>query len=178
VAYTLGCTPAPLTFTIRPKLQWQVVLTLAWFAFIGYRVYLHDWNGIGEPDRIFDTILLGFVSLGAVLALIRRERVEIYSSELVWRKTYFGFTRSTAAPLNDVLGAQWNEGQQRGRQGKGPDYVEFFLASGDTVKACYGFTFDDFDRFREDIRSMFPDVVKRWGAASVRSKDLTLLNLS
>jgi hypothetical protein len=111
------------------------------------------------------------------MSFIRRERVEIYSEQMVWRKTYFGITRSKAAPLADVLGAEWSEGEERHRRGKGPDYVEFFLPSG-SVKACYGFTFDDFDRMREDIRTMFPQLIDRWGHGTVRSKEFTLLNLS
>lgn len=111
------------------------------------------------------------------MAFIRRERIEIYSDQMVWRKTYFGITRSNAAPLDDILGAEWNEGEQRGRQGKGPDYVEFYLPDR-SVKACFGFTFDDFDRMCEDIRTMYPQLINRWGKSTVRSKTLTLLNLS
>ncbi len=176
--YTLGCSPAPLTFTIRPKLQWQVLLALVWLTFVGYQIFANDWRRLGIPDRLFETAIYALISLGALLSFIRRERVEVYPDQMVWSRTYFGYNRSNAVPLNDVLGAQWNEGEQKGRQGKGPDYVEFFLASGASVKACYGFTFDDFDRFREDIRSMYPDVIKRWGQATTRSRDLTLLNLS
>src|SRR5512146_137834 len=153
VPYTVGCTPAPLTFTIRPKMQWQALLALAWLAFVGYQLYTHDLRRIAEPESIFDTVVFALVSLGAVLTLIRRERIEVYSEQMVWRKTYFGFTRSTSAPLNDVMGAEWNEGQDR-RGGKAPDYVNFYLADGRTVTGCIGFTFEDFDRFREDIRSM------------------------
>lgn len=47
-----------------------------------------------------------------------------------------------------------------------------------SVKACYGFTFDDFDKMRQDIGRMYPELMKRWGRSTVRSKDLTLLNLS
>lgn len=176
--YTVGCTPAPLTFTIRPKMQWQSLLTLAWFAFIGYEFFVHHrWNRLAAPDQIFDTIMYSLVSLGALVALIRRERIEVYSEQMVWRKTYFGFTTSTSAPLNDVMGAEWNEGKDR-RGGKAPNYVSFYLADGRTITGCIGLTFDDFDRFREDIRSMFPDVIKRWGRPGVTSKNLTLLNLS
>ncbi len=175
--YSLGCTPAPLTFTIRPKMAWQSLLSLSWFAFTGYQIYVHDWHRLAAPNRIFDTVLYALVSLGALVAFIRRERIEVYSEQMVWRKTYFGFTRSKAAPLNDVLAAEWNEGEDR-RSGKAPDNVKFYLADGRTITACVGFTFDEFDRFREDIRSMFPDLIKRWGNANVASKDLTLLNLS
>ena len=175
--YTVGCTPAPLTFTIRPKMQWQALLALAWLAFVGYRIYVHDWRRIAEPDTIFDTVIFALVSLGALLSFIRRERIEVYSEQMVWRKTYFGLTRSNSAPLNNVMGAEWNEGRNQ-RDGRAPDYVNFYLADGRTIKACIGFTFDDFDRFREDIRSMFPDVIKRWGHSSVTSKSLTLLNLN
>ncbi len=175
--YTVACTPAPLTFTIRPKLQWQSLLTVAWFTFIGYEVYLHDWHRLAAPDRMLDTVLYTLVSLGALLSLIRRERVEIYSEQMIWRKTYFGFTRSNAVPLTEVMGAEWNEGGER-RGGKAPDYVKFYLADGRSIKACFGFTFEDFDRFREDIRTMFPALLKRWGHATVTSNNLTLLNLS
>lgn len=46
------------------------------------------------------------------------------------------------------------------------------------VKAGYTLTFDEFDKFRDEVRSMYPDLYKRWGSSSVRSKDLTLLNLN
>jgi hypothetical protein len=171
--YTVGCTPAPLTFTIRPRFGWQSFLGIAWIFFVGYAVVLGQFR---TPD-LFDYILFSLISFSILLAFIRRERVEIYPDQMVWRKTYIGFTRSKAAPLTDVLGAEWNEGEQHGRQGKGPDYVEFYLSNG-SVKACYGFTFDEFDRMRNDIRSAYPDLVKRWGRSTPRSKTLTLLNLS
>lgn len=174
--YTVSCDPAPLTFTIRPKFDWQYVLSLGWVGFVGYQVFFVGWHKV-LTDNAFDLFAFGLVSFGLLLSFIRRERIEIYPDEIVWRKTYFGFTRSNSAALADVHGAEWCEGEQRGRQGKGPDYVEFYLLTG-SVKACFGFTFEDFDRMREDIRSMYPDVIKRWGRATVRSKDFTLLNLS
>jgi hypothetical protein len=60
---------------------------------------------------------------------------------------------------------------------KTPDHVEFYLPA-EVVKACYGFTFDEFEKMRQEIGSMYPELTKRWGRATVRSKDLTLLNLS
>lgn len=174
--YTVSCTPAPLTFTIRPKFDWQYLLSIAWVCFIGYQVFFVRWRNLRSND-VFDVVIFAVVSFAVVLSLIRRERIEIYSEQMVWSKTYFGITRSNAAPLADVLGAEWNEGEQRGRGGKGPDYVEFYLSNG-SVKACYGFTFDDFERMREDIRSMFPELINRWGRSTVRSKTLTLLNLN
>ena len=47
-----------------------------------------------------------------------------------------------------------------------------------TNRARSGLTFDEFVRMREEIRSMYPALVKRWGQSSVRSKDFTLLNLT
>lgn len=165
-----------MTITIHPKLGWQVLPGVIWIAFVVFRIFAGDWRRLISGDVMINTIFFALLSVAALLSLIRRERVEIYPDQMVWRKTYFGFTRSRSAPLADVLGAEWNEGQQQ-RDGKAPDYVEFYLPAG-TVKACYGFTFDEFDRMREDIRTMYPDLIKRWGRATVRSKDLTLLNLS
>jgi hypothetical protein len=150
------------------------LLTIAWFCFIGYQAFLVHRRDL--PDAL-DIVIFTVISFGVLLSLIRRERIEIYSDQMVWRKTYFGITRSNAAPLADVLGAEWNEGEERGRGGKGPDYVEFYLANG-SVKACYGFKFNEFDRMRQDISTMYPELVKRWGRSTVRSKNLTLLNLS
>jgi hypothetical protein len=45
---------------------------------------------------------------------------------MVWNKTYFGITRSNAAPLADILGADWSEGDHEGRS-KTPDHVEFLF---------------------------------------------------
>jgi hypothetical protein len=176
VPYTVNCNPAPLTFTIRPKFGWQFLLGIGWVSFIGYQIFFLGWSEVSS-DNLFELVIFVTVSFGICMALIRRERIEIYSEQMVWRKTYFGITRSDAAPLDDVLGAEWNEGEQRGRQGKRPDYVEFYLPDR-SVKACFGFSFDDFDRMREDIRTMYPQLVNRWGRAAVRSKDLTLLNLN
>ena len=114
--------------------------------------------------------------MAILLALIRRERIEIYPDRMVWSKTYFGVTRSKTAPLADVLGAEWNEGEQQ-RRFKTPDHVEFYLSTG-SVKACYRFTFDEFDKMRQDIGSMYPELIKTCGRAAVHSKNLTLLNLS
>jgi len=151
------------------------VLSIAWIGFIVYEVSL-GWQKTRSYDP-FDIIVLALVSLSALLSFIRRERIEIYPEQMVWRKTCFGVTRSKAAPLSDVLGAEWNEGAEQGERRKGPDYVEFFLPNG-SVKACYGFTFDDFDKMRNYIRPMYPDVIKRWSQSTIRSKTLTLLNLS
>jgi hypothetical protein len=152
------------------------VLGIAWICFIAYQVVLVGWRETRSYD-VFDLVGLALISFTVFLSFIRRERIEIYPDQMVWRKTYFGFTRSKAAPLSDVLGAEWNEGEQEGRRGKGPDYVEFYLPNG-SVKACYGFTFDDFDRMRNDISPMYPDVIRRWGQSTTRSKTLTLLNLT
>jgi hypothetical protein len=174
MAYSVSCNPAPLTFTIRPRFGWQSMLGIAWICFIVYR--LVGWRGARSYDPL-DLFGLALISFSVLLSFIRRERIEIYPDQMVWRKTYFGLTHSKTAPLSDVLGAEWNEGEQQGRRGKGPDYVEFYLPNG-SVKACYGFTFDDFDRMRNDIRPMYPDVIKRWGRPTTRSKTLTLLNLT
>ena len=173
--YTFSCAPAPLTFTIRPRFDWQFLLSIAWVGFIGYEVFSGGWR-IHSSD-VFDIAIFAFVSVAILLSLIRRERIEIYPDRMVWSKTYFGITRSKAAPLSDVLGAEWNEGDQEGRQSKAPDHVEFYLSTG-SVKACYGFTFEEFEKMRQDIGSMYPALIKRWGRATVRSKNLTLLNLS
>jgi hypothetical protein len=147
---------------------------IGWICFIAYQL-------VGQHEtrsyNLFDWSAFALISISILLSFIRRERIEIYPDQMVWRKTYFGLTSSNTAPLSDVLGAEWNEGEQEGRRGKGPDYVEFYLPNG-SVKACYGFTFDDFDRMRNDIRPMYPDVIKRWGQSTIRSKTLTLLNLS
>jgi hypothetical protein len=176
MAYTVGCSPAPLTFTIRPRLSWQLLLSAGWACIIAYNIYV-TYLRKAWSDLVFDFAILALVSFGILLSFIRRERIEIYPDHIVWNNTYFGFTRSKSAPLADILAIEWNEGDERGRQGKGPDYVEFYLPTG-SVKACFGFTFEDFDKMREDVRTMFPDLVKRWGASTVRSKDLTLLNLT
>lgn len=176
--YSVGCSPAPLTVSITPRYNWQLPLSVAWVGFVGYRVF-EEKGRINHFDYFFDLAFYGLITLGILLSFIRRERIEIYPDQMIWSKTYFGFTQSTSAPVADVLTIEWNEGEQRGhwRQSKGPDYVEFYLSSG-SVKACFGFTFDEFEKMREDIRSMYPDLVKRWGSSTVRSKDFTLLNLS
>lgn len=176
MSYTIDCSPAPLTFNIRPKFDWQLVVGIAWICFIAYEFVFAGWRKIWDYDPL-DLILFALISFSVVLSFIRRERIEIYPDQMIWRKTYFGFTHSKAAPLSDVLAAEWNEGEQEGRRGKRPDYVEFYLPNG-SVKACYGFTFDDFDRMRNAIRGMYPELTKRWGQSTLRSKTLTLLNLS
>lgn len=174
--YTVDCSPAPLTFNIRPKFGWQSLLGIAWICFIAYEISLVSWRKIGSHDP-FNLTMFALISFSVILSFIRRERIEIYPDQMIWRKTYFGFTRSKASPLSDVLAAEWNEGDQEGRRSKGPDYVEFYLPNG-SVKACYGFTFDDFDRMRNEIRGMYPDLIKRWSQSTTRSKTFTLLNLS
>jgi hypothetical protein len=151
------------------------LLSAAWVCFVGHQV-LHGHSRETRSDYIFDIIIFGLVSFGILLSFIRRERIEIYPDQMIWSKTYFAVNRSKAAPLSDILAVEWSEGDQRG-EGKGPDYVEFYLSTG-SVKACFGFGFDDLERMREDIRSMYPDLVKRWGTSSVHSKDFTLLTLS
>lgn len=172
--YTVSCDPAPLTFTIRPRFTWQSVLGVAWACFIAYQIV--GWRE-ERSHNLFNWGIVALMSVIILLSFIRRERIEIYPGRMVWRTTYFGFTHSKTAPLSDVLGAEWYEGDQEGRRGKGPDYVEFYLPNG-SVKACFGFTFDDFDRMRNEIRPMYPDVISRWGQSTTRSKTLTLLNLS
>ena len=174
--YTINYSPAPLTFTIRPRLNWRLLLSVVWLCFIAYRIFLVDLRP-GEADDNFEIIILAFISLGVCLSFFRRERIEFYPDQIIWRTTWFGFTRSKVAPLADVLGAEWNEAEQRGGRSKRQDYVEFFLPAG-SIKACYGLKFEEFDRMREEIRSMYPDLIKRWGQSSSRSQDLTLLNLN
>ncbi len=171
--YTVGCTPAPLTFTVRPRLDWRFFLSIAWACFVGYLAF--PWWKLHPSDGFF-IVTYAAISLVAILSLIRREQIEVYPDQMVWRKTYFGITRSKTAPLADVLGAEWCEGKQRGQRGKGPDYVEFYLPNG-SVKACYGFTFDEFDGMRQEISTMYPELIKRWGRSTVYSKNFTLLNL-
>src|SRR5690348_6392462 len=173
--FTVSCTPAPLTFTIRPRFDWQFLLSIAWVVFIGYELLAGGWSRIRSAD-VFDIVIVASVSMAILLSLIRRERIEIYPDRVVWSKTYFGITRAKVSPLADVLGAEWNEGEQQGRQST-PSHVEFYLPTA-SVKACYGFTFDEFEKMRQDIGTMYPNLIKRWGRATVRSKDLTLLNLS
>lgn len=177
--YTVGCTPAPLTFTIRPKFDWKILVSIGWLSFFGYYAYAAYVTGgkSVHSDNIFNVALFTVAAFAGMLSLIRRERIEVYSEQMIWRKTYFGITRSRSAPLADVLGAEWTEGEQRGRHGKGPDYVEFFLPDR-SVKACFGLSFDEFDRMRGDIGSSFPELIRRWGRPKVRLKDLTLLNLN
>jgi hypothetical protein len=173
--YTVSCTPTPLTFTIRPRFDWQFLLSVAWLGFVGYEVFTGGWR-IHSAD-VFDIVIFASVSVAFLLSLIRRERIEVYPDRMAWSKTYFGITRAKAALLTDILGAEWNEGEQQGRQSKTPDHVEFYLSTG-SVKAGYGLTFDEFEKMRQEIGSMYPELLKRWGRATVRSKNLTLLNLS
>src|SRR5260370_26224749 len=126
--YSVSCTPAPLTLTTRTRFAWQSALGIAWICFVAYQVVI-GWRETRSYD-LFDFVLLSLISFSILLSFIRRERIEIYPDQMVWRKTYFGFTHSKAAPLSDVLGAEWNEGEQAGRRGKGPDYVEFYLPNG------------------------------------------------
>ena len=176
--YTVSCNPAPLTFTIRPgftwRFTWQSVLALAWACYIAGEVV--GWRDT-RSFSLRDWVIIAVISSFLLLSFIRRERIEIYPDRMIWRATYFGFTRSKSAPLSDVLGAQWYEGDQEGRRGENPDYVEFYLPKG-SVKACFGFTFEDFDRMRNDIRPMYPDLIRRWCNSTTGSKTLTLLNLS
>ena len=174
--YTVDCSPAPLTFNVRAKFGWQSVLGSAWIGFIVYEFAVANWRKIGSYDPV-DLTIIALISFFAILSFIRRERIEIYPDRMIWRKAYFGFTRSQTAPLSDVLAAEWNEGDQEGRRSKGPDYVEFYLPNG-SIRACYGFTFDDFDRMRNEISGMYPDLIKRWSQSTTRSKTFTLLNLS
>ncbi len=176
MSYTLSHTPAPLTFTIWLKPDWQVLPGILWSCFIGYEMFSGGWRNLGS-DHITYTIVLSTGTFAAVLSLIRRERIEVYPDRMVWRKTYFGISREGSAPLGEVLGADWNEGTEKGEENKGPAYVEFFLTTG-SVKACFGFKFDDFDRMREEIRGLYPELVGRWTRSSVRSKNFTLLNLN
>lgn len=174
--YTVSCSPAPVTFTIKMRIGWQWLGSVAYvcgFAFWLWRGYWRDFAW----ERSYQELLLLIFAVIAVLGFIRRERVEVYPDRIVWRKTYFGISRSKAVPISDVNAVEWCEGDDTGHGNKTPDYVAFYLPS-ETVKACYGFTFEDFERMREDIRGLFPDLVKRWGNASVRSKEFTLLNLS
>ena len=170
--YTVSCSPAPLTFIIRPRFDWRSLLSVAWIAFVGYEMFT---DRIRSGD-VLEIAFFATVSLAILLSPIRRERIEVYPDRMVWSKTYFGITRSKLAPLADVLGAEWNEGEQKGRS-KAPDHVAFYLSTG-LVKACYGLNFDEFEKMRQDIGSMYPELIKRWGRATVRSKELTLLNLS
>jgi hypothetical protein len=173
VSYTVGCTPAPLTFTIRPKFDWHNLLTIAWMVLIVYM----GWQNRHSLDY-FSIVIFGFIVVTSLLAFVRRERIEIYSERMAWRKTYFAITRSKEAPLDEVLGAEWREGNEGGRgKNRAPDYLEFFLSTG-SVKAGFGLTFDEFDRMRYEIGTMFPSLIKRWGTSSIRSKDFTLLNLN
>lgn len=173
--YTVSCTPAPLTFTIRPRFDWQFLVGIAWGCFLAYQMLSVGWRYLRSAN-VSDIAIAVVTSVVVLVSLIRRERIEIYPDHMVWRKNYFGITRLKAAPLAEILGADWTEGEQRGRRGKAPDYVEFYLTSG-SVKACFGFNFEDFDRMREDIRRMYPGFVNGWARSSVRSKSLTLLNL-
>jgi hypothetical protein len=173
VPFTVEYAPAPLNFNVRPRFDWKMLLGIPWECYIIYELW-HDFHQ-RPNDLNFDLVLFAIVTAFTILAFIRRESIQIYPDRMVWRKTYFGFPHERSAPLADVLGAQWTEGHQD-RQGKRPDFVEFFLPS-KSVKACYGFTFDEFDSMREHIRTMYPDLIKRWGSSSVRSKDFTLLNL-
>jgi hypothetical protein len=101
-----------------------------------YMIWRHDsWD-------FFTLAIFGLVLVTTVLSLIRRERIEIYSERMVWRRTYFAITRSTESPVDEVLGAEWREGDDRG-ESKGPTYLEFFLP-GNSVKAGFGLTFEDF----------------------------------
>ena len=177
VPYTIDCTPAPVTITVRHKLNWQALLGVAWVAVVFYPIFGVDWRHVRVQDHRLDIIVVAVATFAFFLSLIRRERIEIYPDRMVWRRTYFGITNSTEAPLEDVIGAEWSEGNERGEGDKEPDHVVFYLPGG-SVKSCRGFTFEDFDRMREDIRLMYPDLIKRWGRARVRSKDFTLLNLT
>ena len=171
--FTISPTPAPITISIRPRWDWKILLTvLSGFLYI-FLTDPRSWGG----DRVFDSIFMAFILVGAVLYLIRRERIEVYPDQIVWNWTYFGITRKKSAPSVDVLGVEWNEGERQGRRGKGPDYVEFYLPDS-SVKTCFGFTFDEFDEMRTAIGSMYPELIKRWGSSTIRSKDFTLLNLT
>lgn len=171
--FTVEYAPAPLNFNIRRGLNWKMLLSIPVELFILYWLFV---DSMEHPKRLASDIVILALSFAAtILGFIRRENIQIYSDRIVWRRTYFGFPYERSAPLSDVVGADWMEGKQHGED-KSPDYVEFFLPD-TSIRACYGFTFEEFDSMREHIRTMFPDLIKRWGSSSVRSRELTLLNL-
>jgi hypothetical protein len=171
--FTVEFAPAPLNFVVRTGFNWKMLIGIPWECLITFQLWA-DFRK--HPKHLnFDIVILGSATAVAILAFIRRENIQVYQDRMVWRRTYFGFTFEKSAQIADVLGAEWTEGHQN-REGKRPDYVEFFLPSR-SIKAAYGLTFEEFDNMREHIRQMYPDLVKRWGNSSVRSKDFTLLNL-
>src|SRR5260370_7563391 len=105
--YSVSCTPAPLTFTIRTRFAWQSALGIAWICFVAYQVVI-VWRETRSYD-LFVFVLLSLISFSILLSFIRRDRIQIYPDQIVWRKTYFAFTPSKAAPLSDILRANCNE---------------------------------------------------------------------
>ena len=66
--YTVGCTPAPVTFTIRPRFGWQFLLSIAWVCFIGYEMIFVDWRTFRSAD-IFNVVIFVCVSVAVLLVV-------------------------------------------------------------------------------------------------------------
>ena len=170
--FEVSAAPAPLTFTIRPRFGWQGAVSILWFLVITYLIF-ND----GESNILLIKLLVWlFLFFGLIwfLSLFRRERIEIYPDEMVWKKTTFGITTLKRTPLEDVRAAQWNESDERSE--RGPSYIAFYVPGG-IVRAGFTLTFEEFNLFREQIHGMYPALYDRWATAGVQSDGLTLLNL-
>ena len=160
-----------MTFTIWPNWKKTAYGSISWLVFLC--IYFFT-NRIERVDTV--TLYISIGSIIGLIAIIRRERIEIYPDSIIIRQLYLGIPRTRSAPFNEVLGVEWNEGNDR-REDRSPSYLEFYTSSG-SIRGGYTLTFEEYEVFRAQVRMMYPELDKRWGKAVIRSKDLTLLNLT
>jgi hypothetical protein len=170
VPFSVSASPAPLTFTVWPNWKSLLYGSLGLIGFAGFYFF---------TDRIpKDTTRALFLAIGGVTtlyAMVRRERIEIYPDSITFRKLYLGIPTSKSVRLDEVLGLEWNEGNDEGKD-RSPSYLEFYTTLG-SIKAGFSLSFEEYEKFREEVRMLYPQLDSRWGNARVRSKHLTLLNL-
>jgi hypothetical protein len=171
VPFTVSCSPAPLTFTIWPNWQKTIYKSLGSIAFVAFYFLSNKVQRNSSLDWFLPT-----ATLMGLFVLIRRERIEIYSDSLIFHRLYLGISRTKSVPFAEVLGVEWHEANEEG-ESKSPSYLEFYTLA-DSIRAGITLSFEEYEQFREQVRMMYPELGRRWGKAVVRSKDLTLLNLS
>ncbi len=128
--YTVSCTPAPLTFTIRPSFGWQFLSSIAWVCFIGYQLIFVGLRNTLRSAGVFGFVIFGCISGAILLSLIRRERIEIYPSHMIWSKTYFGFTRSPLLRSPRYLGPSGAKANSREKKAKDQITLSFIYRPG------------------------------------------------
>jgi hypothetical protein len=170
VPFTVSASPAPLTFTLSASLKNVLFGSVGLIVSVSSYVFTQE---IPKSSTLNFFFVLGSVT--ALNALIRRERIEIYPDSLRFRKIYFGIPMTKSILVDEVLGLEWVEGNEEGKN-RSPSYLEFYTTQG-SIKAGYSLTFEEYERFRGEVRMLYPHLDIRWDEARVRSKDFTLLNL-